>query len=40
MWIAACPAIPGCISQGGTKDEAICNIKDVIALCLEERAVR
>lgn len=37
-WIVECPAIPGCVSQGQTKDEALDNIKDAIALCLEVRA--
>jgi hypothetical protein len=22
-WVAECPSLPGCISQGGTKEEAI-----------------
>ncbi|MBB1127258.1 type II toxin-antitoxin system HicB family antitoxin [Thiospirillum jenense] len=38
MWIIECPAIPGCVSQGTTKDAALENIKDAIALCLEVRA--
>lgn len=38
MWIAECPAIPGCFSQGETKDEATENVKDAIALCLQVRA--
>ena len=38
MIIAECPSIPGCVSQGGTKQEAVENIKDAIALCLEVRA--
>ena len=38
VWISACPAIPGCVSQGKTKEEAVENIKDAIALCLEVRA--
>ena len=37
-WIVECPAIPGCISQGTTKEEAIENIKEAIQLCLEVRA--
>jgi predicted RNase H-like HicB family nuclease len=40
VWIAECPSIPGCVSQGATKDEAITNIKEAIALCLEVRAER
>lgn len=33
--VAECPAIPGCISQGKTKQEAMKNIKEAIELCLE-----
>ncbi len=40
VWIVESPAIPGCISQGETKEEAIENIKDAIELCLEVRAER
>jgi predicted RNase H-like HicB family nuclease len=29
-WVAECPSLPGCISQGGTKEEAIANIKEAI----------
>ena len=29
-WVAECPSLPGCISQGKTKDEAISNIKEAI----------
>jgi predicted RNase H-like HicB family nuclease len=39
-WIVECPSIPGCISQGDTKEEAIENIKDAIKACLEVRAER
>lgn len=38
VWIAECPSIPGCVSQGDTKTEAIENIKDAIKVCLEVRA--
>ena len=37
-WIAECPSIPGCVSQGKTKDDAIANVREAIALCLEVRA--
>ena len=30
FWVAECPSLPGCISQGGTKEEAITNIKEAI----------
>lgn len=38
IWIAECPSIPGCVSQGKTKDEAIVNIREAIVGCLEVRA--
>ena len=38
FWIVECPSIPGCVSQGQTKDEAVENIKDAIAACLYVRA--
>jgi antitoxin HicB len=28
--VADCPALPGCLSQGKTRDEALTNIKDAI----------
>lgn len=37
-WIAECPAIPGCVSQGETREDALVNIHEAIALCLEVRA--
>jgi predicted RNase H-like HicB family nuclease len=39
-WVAECPSIPGCVSQGKTKTEAIKNVREAIALCLEVRAER
>ena len=30
FWVAECPSLPGCISQGRTKQEAIVNIKEAI----------
>jgi len=38
-WVAECPSLPGCVSQGMTKEEAIANIKEAIEgyiLVLEE----
>lgn len=29
-WVAECPSLPGCISQGKTKQEALANIKEAI----------
>lgn len=40
VWIVECPSIPGCVSQGQSKEEAIENIKDAIAACLQVRAER
>jgi predicted RNase H-like HicB family nuclease len=40
QWIAECAMIPGCVSQGKTRDEALENIREAIALCLEVRAER
>ena len=40
VWVAECPAIPGCISQGNTREEAVENIKDAIKSCLIVRAER
>lgn len=38
MYIAECPSIPGCVSQGKTEQEAENNIRQAIAECLEVRA--
>lgn len=35
VFVAACPSLPGCISQGKTEEEALENIKGAIALHLE-----
>lgn len=35
--VAECPAIPGCVSQGETEEEALSNIREAIAGCLEAR---
>ena len=35
-YIVSCPLFKGCHSYGETIDEAIENIKEVIAMCLEE----
>ena len=29
-WVAECPSLPGCLSQGETKEAAIANIKEAI----------
>lgn len=38
MWVVECPAIPGCVTQGQTKEEALENIRDAISQCLQVRA--
>ncbi len=39
VYVATCPSLPGCISQGKTEHEAITHIKEAIKLhlkCLAE----
>lgn len=38
VYIADCPAIPGCVSQGRSEAEAESNIADAIRECLAVRA--
>jgi predicted RNase H-like HicB family nuclease len=38
MIVVECPAIPGCVSQGKTDDEAVANIREAIQACMEARA--
>lgn len=38
MYIAECPSIPGCVSQGRTEEEAEKNIREAIKECLAVRA--
>ena len=38
MFIAECPSIPGCVSQGKTEEDAQRNIQDAIKETLEVRA--
>jgi predicted RNase H-like HicB family nuclease len=39
-YVAECPALRACYTQGKTYEEVIANIKDVIALCLEDLKAR
>jgi predicted RNase H-like HicB family nuclease len=39
-YVVECPAIPGCVSQGKTEEEALRNIEDAIRECLAVRAER
>jgi predicted RNase H-like HicB family nuclease len=29
-WVAECPSLPGCVSQGKTREQAIANIREAI----------
>jgi predicted RNase H-like HicB family nuclease len=40
QWVAECPSIPGCVSQGSSRDEAMTNVREAITLCLEVRTER
>ena len=40
IYVVECPAIPGCVSQGKTEEEALTNVKDAILQCLEVRTER
>lgn len=35
QFIAECPSLPGCISQGSNREETVANIKDAMAGYLE-----
>ena len=37
IYVVECPIFSGCYSQGKTIDQALKKIKEVIALCLEEK---
>ena len=36
-YVVECPVLPGCMSQGETREEALRNIQEAIQLCLEVR---
>lgn len=36
-WVIDCPALPGCLSQGKTREEALQNIREAILVSLETR---
>lgn len=38
VFVVECPSIPGCVSQGDSKDEALESIRDAIRECLIVRA--
>lgn len=33
-YVVECPAIPGCVSEGDTVEEALANIREAIDACL------
>lgn len=33
--VAEVPSLPGCVSQGRTREEALTNIQEAIGLCIE-----
>lgn len=35
FWVAEVPSLPGCISQGKTREEALENIKEAVDLYIE-----
>lgn len=35
-YIITCPALPGCYTQGDTIHDALTNIREAIALCLDD----
>lgn len=37
FYVVECPILKGCYTQGKTIDEALCNIREVISLILEEK---
>jgi predicted RNase H-like HicB family nuclease len=40
IWIAECPAIPGCVSQGKTQQEATANLREAMQTCLAVRSAQ
>ena len=39
-WVVECPSLPGCVSQGRTKEDAAANIREAIDLYIEVLKVR
>ncbi len=37
FFIVSCPAYKGCHSYGKTIDEALANLKEVVAMCVDEQ---
>ena len=32
LWVAECPSLPGCVSQGQTREEAVIHVREAIRL--------
>ena len=35
FWVSECPSLPGCVSQGRSRQEAITNVREAIELHIE-----
>jgi len=35
-YVAVVPALPGCVTQGGTRDEALANVREAIEVYIED----
>jgi predicted RNase H-like HicB family nuclease len=35
FWVAECPSLPGCVTQGRTKEESVANIREAIQAYIE-----
>jgi predicted RNase H-like HicB family nuclease len=35
FWVAECPSLPGCVTQGETEDAAIANMKEAVRAYIE-----
>lgn len=35
FWVSECPSLPGCVSQGESREKAIENIREAIDLSIE-----
>lgn len=40
FWVVECPSLPGCVSQGKSRDEALVNIKEAIQAYVESLTAR
>jgi len=40
VWIAEVPSLPGCGSDGETRDEALTNVREAIELWIEDAQAR